>query len=134
MTDNGFELHMTPAEFQKYMEQHNFFAVEYRGDRQEFFEEGSSSPASVLVRANFDFMYIVGNEIRLHCVNREVEMVLRDVREVILAYMFENPLLYIECGDSETAVGYDFIMKTDDELVGEYAPYDEEVSTVSVSR
>lgn len=133
MIDTGFEMHMTPEEFQKYMKQHSFFAVEYRGDRQDFYIDGSASPSCALVRARFDFMYIVGNEIRLHCMSRECEMVLRNVELVVLAYMYERPLIFIECGDGDDIVCYDFSMITDDDMVNVFAPYDEADTPVKVT-
>lgn len=133
MIDTGFELHMNLAEFQKYMEQHSIFAYEYRGDRQDFYAKDSASPSSALVRARFTSLYIVENEIRLYTSGREVEMILRNVELVVLAYVFERPLLFVECGDGDDVVCYDFSMITDDDMMDVFAPYEEtDVSVMAV--
>ena len=70
---------------------------------------------------------------RIEVSSNGCEMVLRNVELVVLAYMFERPLIFIECGDGDDIVCYDFSMITDDDMVNVFAPYDETDTPVKVT-
>ncbi len=96
--------------------------------------------------SGFIFQNRYGECMSSYGINRAIDRICRDYnaeeterakaenREPeLLAYMYERPLIFIECGDGDDIVCYDFSMITDDDMVNVFAPYDEAGAPVKVT-